>query len=82
MSWLKPLLIAAAIAAPTFFVRGAHAADFCNMPTGGTVTLGFNVPQTGAYADEGADEDEDPDIGAPTAGSTLGIGGKKVFKMY
>jgi branched-chain amino acid transport system substrate-binding protein len=46
----------AAIAAPTFFVRGAHAADFCNMPTGGTVTLGFNVPQTGAYADEGADE--------------------------
>ncbi len=46
----------AAIAAPTFFVRGAHAADFCNAPTGGTVTLGFNVPQTGAYADEGADE--------------------------
>ena len=25
-------------------------------PTGDTVTLGFNVPQTGAYADEGADE--------------------------
>ena len=46
----------AALAAPTFFVRGAHAADFCNAPTGGTVTLGFNVPQTGAYADEGADE--------------------------
>jgi branched-chain amino acid transport system substrate-binding protein len=46
----------AAIAAPTFFVRGAHAADFCNAPTGSTVTLGFNVPQTGAYADEGADE--------------------------
>ena len=46
----------AALAAPTFFVRGAHAADFCNMPTGSTVTLGFNVPQTGAYADEGADE--------------------------
>lgn len=46
----------AALAAPTFFVRGAHAADFCNMPTGSSVTLGFNVPQTGAYADEGADE--------------------------
>ena len=46
----------AAIAAPTFFVRGAHAADFCTAPTGSTVTLGFNVPQTGAYADEGADE--------------------------
>ena len=26
------------------------------IPRGGTVTLGFNVPQTGAYADEGADE--------------------------
>ena len=26
------------------------------MPTGSTVTLGFNVPQSGAYADEGADE--------------------------
>jgi len=46
----------AALAAPTFFVRGAYAEDFCNMPTGSTVTLGFNVPQTGAYADEGADE--------------------------
>lgn len=43
-------------ASPMFFIRGAHAADFCNMPSGGTVTLGFNVPQTGAYSEEGADE--------------------------
>jgi ABC-type branched-subunit amino acid transport system substrate-binding protein len=27
-----------------------------NEPTGSSVTLGFNVPQTGPYADEGADE--------------------------
>ena len=45
-----------ALAAPMSFVRGAYAEDFCNMPTGSTVTLGFNVPQSGAYADEGADE--------------------------
>ncbi|TNB47037.1 ABC transporter substrate-binding protein [Martelella lutilitoris] len=45
------------LAAPMHFVRGAYAADMsCNMPTGSTVTLGFNVPQTGPYADEGADE--------------------------
>ena len=47
---------AAVVAAPTIFIKDAHAADFCNMPTGKSVTLGFNVPQTGAYADEGADE--------------------------
>ncbi|WP_419909442.1 substrate-binding protein [Hoeflea sp.] len=45
-----------ALAAPMSFVRGAYAEDFCNMPTGDTVTLGFNVPQSGPYADEGADE--------------------------
>nr|WP_272210642.1 substrate-binding protein [Marinicella sp. W31]MDC2876543.1 substrate-binding protein [Marinicella sp. W31] len=45
------------LAAPMHFMRGAYAADMsCNMPTGSTVTLGFNVPQTGPYADEGADE--------------------------
>ncbi|WP_026379945.1 substrate-binding protein [Afifella pfennigii] len=44
------------LATPYFFTKGAYAQDFCNMPTGDTVTLGFNVPQTGAYADEGADE--------------------------
>jgi branched-chain amino acid transport system substrate-binding protein len=41
---------------PMFFTRGAYAQEFCNNPTGDTVTLGFNVPLTGAYADEGADE--------------------------
>jgi len=47
---------AGAIAAPMFFTRNAWAADYVNMPTGASVTLGFNVPQSGAYADEGADE--------------------------
>lgn len=42
------------LSAPQFFIRGANA--YTNEPTGSTVTLGFNVPQTGAYADEGADE--------------------------
>lgn len=49
--------LAAAGVAPTFFIKDAFAADkFRNDPKGKTVTLGFNVPQTGAYADEGADE--------------------------
>ncbi len=43
-------------AAPMVFTRGAWAQEFRNNPTGAEVTLGFNVPQTGAYADEGADE--------------------------
>nr|WP_306264768.1 substrate-binding protein [Pararhizobium sp. IMCC3301] len=42
------------LSAPQFFIRGANA--YTNEPKGGTVTLGFNVPQTRAYADEGADE--------------------------
>lgn len=44
-----------ALAAPTIFTSAAHAA-YLNEPKGGSVTFGFNVPQTGAYADEGADE--------------------------
>ena len=44
----------AGLALPTIFTSDASA--FTNEPTGGTVTLGFNVPQTGPYADEGADE--------------------------
>jgi branched-chain amino acid transport system substrate-binding protein len=45
------------LALPTIFTASsAAAAGFTNEPTGGTVTLGFNVPQTGPYADEGADE--------------------------
>ena len=43
--------------APTFFTRNAFAESFVNNPgSGKTVTFGFNVPQSGAYADEGADE--------------------------
>ena len=49
----------AALATPTIFTgsvwAGAHS-GFTNAPEGDTVTLGFNVPQTGPYADEGADE--------------------------
>ncbi len=42
-------------AAPMVFVRRSHA--FTNDPgSGSSVVLGFNVPQTGPYADEGADE--------------------------
>ena len=43
--------------APTVFVRHAFGAEFRNNPgSNATVPFGFNVPQTGAYADEGADE--------------------------
>ncbi|MRG70859.1 ABC transporter substrate-binding protein [Alphaproteobacteria bacterium HT1-32] len=47
----------AAVAAPSVFVKGAWAQEFRNNPgNAASVKLGFNVPQTGAYADEGADE--------------------------
>ncbi len=48
----------AAGAMPMFFSRGAWAENnFANNPGKATsIKLGFNVPQTGAYADEGADE--------------------------
>jgi branched-chain amino acid transport system substrate-binding protein len=46
---------AAAGSAPMMFPSRAEA--FVNDPTNKSeVTLGFNVPQTGPYADEGADE--------------------------
>ena len=45
----------AGLALPTYLRADAHA-GFTNAPTGDTVTLGFNVPQSGPYADEGADE--------------------------
>jgi branched-chain amino acid transport system substrate-binding protein len=45
----------AGLALPTIFTASSAAA-YVNEPTGSTVTLGFNVPQTGPYADEGADE--------------------------
>ncbi len=47
------------LALPTIFTGAAWSASdtgFTNAPTGSTVTLGFNVPQSGPYADEGADE--------------------------
>ena len=47
-------LIGAGLMAPMVFTRRAFA--YANEPTGATVTFGFNVPQTGSYADEGADE--------------------------
>jgi len=50
-------LAGAAAIAPMGFVKGAYAQNFRNDPgNSSTVTFGFNVPQTGAYADEGADE--------------------------
>ena len=45
----------AGLAMPTIFTASSAAA-FTNDPTGSSVTLGFNVPQSGPYADEGADE--------------------------
>ena len=45
----------AGLAVPTIFTAGSAAA-YTNEPTGSTVTLGFNVPQTGPYAEEGMDE--------------------------
>jgi ABC-type branched-subunit amino acid transport system substrate-binding protein len=47
-------IIGVGVSAPLIFTN-AHAA-YRNEPKGSTVTFGFNVPQTGAYADEGADE--------------------------
>ncbi|MCW5773258.1 MAG: substrate-binding protein [Rhodospirillaceae bacterium] len=55
---IKRGAVAAAVTtAPMVFTRGAWAADFRNNPgSAKSIKLGFNVPQTGAYADEGADE--------------------------
>ncbi len=56
-SILKGSLVAGtALAMPMVWTRPASAA-FRNDPgSASSVILGFNVPQTGAYADEGADE--------------------------
>ncbi len=48
-------LVGAGMAMPTIFTASSAAA-YTNEPTGGSVTLGFNVPQTGPYAEEGLDE--------------------------
>ncbi len=52
------LALGAGLAAPSLiYTRNAWAADFRNDPSKKkAVMLGFNVPLTGAYADEGADE--------------------------
>ena len=42
--------------APLVFSKGAWAQEFCNNPTGDTVVFGLNLPLTGTYAEEGADE--------------------------
>jgi branched-chain amino acid transport system substrate-binding protein len=44
----------AGLALPTIFTSRANA--YTNEPKGSTVTFGFNVPQTGPYAEEGLDE--------------------------
>jgi len=44
----------AGVALPTIFTSSAQA--ITNEPTGDTVKFGFNVPQTGPYAEEGLDE--------------------------
>ena len=46
--------VGAGLVMPQFFIKNASA--FVNEPTGSSVTLGFNVPQSGPYADEGADQ--------------------------
>ncbi|MEM6375850.1 MAG: ABC transporter substrate-binding protein, partial [Pseudomonadota bacterium] len=45
----------AGVALPTIFTAQSASA-FTNEPTGDTVTIGFNVPQSGPYAEEGADQ--------------------------
>jgi len=47
-------LAGAGLALPTIFTGRASA--YTNEPTGGTVTLGFNIPLTGPYSEEGKDE--------------------------
>ena len=61
------LALTAAAVAPVFFTRHAFGAEFRNNPgSSGHVTLGFNVPQTGPYSDEGVDE-----LRAYTSGGNL-----------
>ena len=45
----------AGLALPTYLRADGHS-GFTNAPTGDTVKIGFNVPQTGPYAEEGLDE--------------------------
>ncbi|MFO8127365.1 substrate-binding protein [Yoonia sp.] len=53
---LKTGMVASAgLALPQYLRAEAHT-GFTNAPADSEVILGFNVPQTGPYADEGADE--------------------------
>ncbi len=52
---LKAGVATAAVGAAPMIIP-SKAWGYANEPSGSTVTLGFNVPQSGAYADEGADE--------------------------
>ena len=45
----------AGLALPTYLSAASHT-GYTNAPTGSTVKFGFNVPQTGPYAEEGLDE--------------------------
>src|SRR6056297_3130642 len=53
---LKTGMVASAGLAIPQYLRADGHAGFTNAPGDSEVTLGFNVPQTGPYADEGADE--------------------------
>ncbi len=53
---LKSGAIAGAGLATPIIFTGSSAAAFTNEPTGDTVKIGFNVPQTGPYSEEGLDE--------------------------
>jgi ABC-type branched-subunit amino acid transport system substrate-binding protein len=45
-----------ALGTPHIFTRGAWANQFCNDPGAGKIVFGFNVPQTGTYAEEGLEQ--------------------------
>ena len=49
--------LGAGLTVPTIIMRNAWGAEFRNNPGNAkSIKLGFNVPLTGPYADEGADE--------------------------
>ena len=54
-SVLKASAASAVVSAAPMIIPST-AYGYANEPKGDTVTLGFNVPQSGPYADEGADE--------------------------
>lgn len=48
--------VATAFASPLVFTSRAHAQPFCNDPGDKNPIFGFNVPQTGTYAEEGLEQ--------------------------